>query len=67
MSQSGKYVVEQKILGSNGAEYFTVALTGGRVEFKNFGLDKVTIVFDAKCLDQLIPALQEANFWEKSK
>lgn len=59
-------LVERKISRADGTEYMTVVLTDGRIEFRNFGLDNVTIMFDAKCLDQLIPALNEANFWEKA-
>lgn len=43
----------------------TVDSDNNMVYFKEFGPSKVTISFDKKCLDQLIPALQEINFWTK--
>lgn len=59
--------MERKILKSNGAEYMTAVAVGNLIEFKNFGDSKVTISFDAKVLDQLIPFLTEVNFWNKAK
>ena len=59
--------MEKKIVRPNGSEYMTVVANGDRIEFKNFGLDNVTIMFDAKVLDQLIPFLTEVNFWNKVK
>ena len=57
--------MEKKITKPNGEEYMTAVFDHGRIEFRNFGYDKVNIMFDAKILDQLIPFLTEANFWRK--
>ena len=51
----------------NGDVYMTVYTNGDTVEFRNFTKKGLTIRFDAKVLDQLIPFLTEANFWRKSK
>jgi hypothetical protein len=59
--------MEKKITKPNGEEYMTAVFEYGRIEFRNFGHDKVNIMFDAKILDQLIPFLTEANFWNKVK
>lgn len=59
--------MEKKIVSPSGNEYMTVAAVGDRVEFRNFGAGKVTVSFDAKTLDQLIPFLSEVNFWNKVK
>ena len=57
--------MEKKIIKSNGTEYMTVATTGDMIEFRNFSKRGLTIKFDAKILDQLIPFLTEVNFWNK--
>ena len=59
--------MEKKIIKSNGSEYMTVATTGDMIEFRNFSKRGLTIKFDAKILDQLIPFLTEVNFWNKVK
>lgn len=45
----------------------TVATNGDMIEFRNFSSKGITIKFDAKVLDQLIPFLTEVNFWNKVK
>jgi hypothetical protein len=57
--------MEKDILKPNGDVYMTAVFNRGRIEFRNFGNDKVNIMFDARVLDQLIPFLTEANFWNK--
>lgn len=59
--------MEKKIVKPNGEEYMTVVAIDGRIEFKNFGNDKLNIIFDDKVLDQMIPFLIEVNFWNKTK
>jgi hypothetical protein len=59
--------MEKKIVRSNGSEYMTVATVGDMIEFRNFSSKNLTIRFDAKTLDQLIPFLTEVNFWNKAK
>jgi hypothetical protein len=59
--------MEKKIVRSNGSEYMTVATVGDMIEFRNFSSKNITIRFDAKTLDQLIPFLTEVNFWNKAK
>ena len=59
--------MEKKIIRSNGSEYMSVAAAGDMVEFRNFSKHGLTIKFDAKILDQLIPVLTEINFWNKVK
>lgn len=59
--------MEKKIVRPGGQEYMTVAAVDDRIEFRNFGRNNVTITFDAKVLDQLIPFLSEVNFWNKVK
>lgn len=59
--------MEQKILNSKGQEYMTVAAEGDLIEFRNFSKHGLTIRFDAKVLDQLVPFLNEVNFWNKVK
>ena len=44
----------------------TVATTNDLVEFRNFGPESMTVVFDIKTLDQVIPALQAINFFYKA-
>ena len=56
-------MLEKDIIGGNGAVYMTVAIDGSLVEFRNFGPSRITVTFDAKTLDQLIPALQAINFF----
>lgn len=45
----------------------TVATNGDMIEFRNFSSKGVTVRFDSKVLDQLIPFLTEVNFWNKVK
>lgn len=59
--------MEKKIVRPNGVEYMTVATNGDMIEFRNFSSKGLTIKFDAKVLDQLIPFLTEVNFWNKVK
>lgn len=59
--------MEKNIIRPNGSKYMTVAYTGKYIEFRDFAANHVTVKFDAKVLDQLIPFLTEANFWNKAK
>lgn len=59
--------MEKKIVRPDGTEYMTAAAVGDMIEFKNFSSKGLTIRFDAKVLDQLIPFLTEVNFWNKVK
>jgi hypothetical protein len=59
--------MEKKIVRPNGTEYMTVATNGDTIEFRNFSSQGVTVKFDARVLDQLIPFLTEVNFWNKVK
>lgn len=59
--------MEKKITRPNGTEYMTVYTNGETVEFRNFSERNLTIHFDAKVLDQLVPFLTEANFWRKAQ
>ena len=59
--------MEKKVVRPNGTEYMTVAAVGDMIEFRNFSGKNLTIRFDAKVLDQLIPFLTEVNFWNKVK
>lgn len=59
--------MEKKIIRPNGVEYMTVATNGDMIEFRNFSSKGLTVKFDAKVLDQLIPFLTEVNFWNKVK
>jgi hypothetical protein len=56
-------MLERDIIKPNGEVYMTVAVDGNQAQFKNFGQEKWTINFDVKTLDQVIPALQEINFF----
>lgn len=57
--------MQKKILDSNGNEYMTAVAIGESIEFRNFGDSHYTISFDARVLDQLLPFLNEVNFWRK--
>lgn len=59
--------MEKKIVTPSGREYMTVAVAGNNIEFRNFGDEKLTIKFDIKTLDQLVPFLKEVQFWNKLK
>ena len=59
--------MEKKIVNSKGNEYMTVAAVGDMIEFRNFSKHRLTVRFDAKVLDELIPFLTEVNFWNKVK
>jgi hypothetical protein len=58
--------MERKIVRPDGSEYMTAVYVGNHIEFRNFGDSGYTVSFDAKVLDQLIPFLNEANFWRKT-
>lgn len=57
----------KEITRPNGNVYMTAYTDGEVVEFRNFSRQGITVRFDAKILDQLVPFLTEANFWRKSK
>lgn len=57
--------MEKKIIDSKGNVYMTAVLNRGRIEFREFGPHNLNVNFDARVLDQLIPFLTEANFWNK--
>jgi len=59
-------MLEKDIIRGNGSVYMTVATDGNLVEFKNFGPQRVTVKFDVKTLDQVIPALTAINFFYKT-
>ena len=59
-------MLEKDIVRPNGQVYMTVATTNDLVEFRNFGPKSMTVVFDIKTLDQVIPALQAINFFYKA-
>lgn len=48
-----------KMLTPNGETYFKVSLNNKLVQFEEFSRHKVTVNFDARVLEQLIPALQK--------
>jgi hypothetical protein len=56
--------MSKDIVKPNGEVYMTVDSEGSFVQFKNFGPNKLTINFDVKALEQLIPALQEIYFYD---
>lgn len=57
--------MEKRIIRPNGDLYMTAYTDGDVVEFRDFTDKRITIRFDAKVLDQLLPFLNEANFWRK--
>lgn len=57
--------MEQKIIRPDGTEYMTVFTDGDMIEFRNFGRGGYIVKFDVEVLDQLLPFLNEANFWRK--
>ena len=59
-------MLEKDIVRPNGQVYMTVATTNNFVEFRNFGPERMTVVFDIKTLDQVIPALNAINFFYKT-
>ena len=59
--------MEKQILRPNGDVYMIAYADGDTVEFRNFTEKGLTVRFDAKVLDQLIPFLTEANFWRKAE
>ena len=59
--------MEKRIVRANDTEYMTVSAEGDMIFFKNFGKSSVTVGFDARVLDLLIPFLTEVNFWNKVK
>jgi hypothetical protein len=58
--------MERKIIRPDGSEYMTAVAVGESIEFRNFGDSGYTVSFDVKVLDQLIPFLNEINFWRKT-
>lgn len=59
--------MEKQIIRPNGDVYMTAYTDGDTIEFRNFSKRGLTIRFDAKILDQLLPFLIEANFWRKTQ
>ena len=57
----------KEITRPNGNVYMTVYTDSEVVEFRNFTSRGITVRFDAKILDQLVPFLTEANFWRKAQ
>jgi hypothetical protein len=57
--------MKQKIVKPDGSEYFTVEMDKDSIHFRNFGREHTTVTFSNKVLDQLVPFLNEANFWRK--
>ena len=59
--------MEKQIVRPNGNVYMTIYTDGDVVEFRNFTSRGLTIRFDAKILDQLVPFLNEVLFWRKAQ
>lgn len=59
--------MERKIVRPDGSEYMIAVYVDDRIEFRNFGDSHYTVSFDSKVLDQLIPFLNEVNFWRKTR
>jgi len=60
-------LIEKRIMRPDGSKYMTAVYTGDTIEFRDSAANNITVRFDAKVMDQLIPFLQEANFWDKVK
>lgn len=58
--------MEKRIIRPNGDEYLTVCVNDDMLEFRNFTKKGLTIRMDVKILDQLIPFLNEVQFWRKA-
>ncbi len=58
--------MEQKITRPDGSKYMTAVYTGESIEFRDFAKNGYTVRFDAKVLDQLVPFLNEVQFWRKA-
>ena len=58
--------MEQKITRPDGSKYMTAVYTGESIEFRDFSANNYTVRFDAKVLDQLVPFLNEIQFWRKA-
>ena len=58
--------MERKITRPDGSKYMTAVYTGETVEFRDFAQNGYTVRFDAKVLDQLVPFLNEVQFWRKA-
>jgi hypothetical protein len=44
----------------------TAVYDGDFIEFRNFAANNYTVRFDSKVLDQLVPFLNEVQFWRKA-
>lgn len=60
------YTMEKQILRPDGTVYVTVAVTEDMLEFRNFTKKGMTVKMDAKILEQIVPFLNEALFWQKA-
>jgi hypothetical protein len=58
--------MERKIVRPDGSQYMTAVHTGEFIEFRNFAANNYTVRFDVKVLDQLVPFLNEVQFWRKA-
>lgn len=58
--------MEKKITRPDGSKYMTAVYTGDLIEFRDFAANNITVRFDAKILDQLVPFLNEIQFWRKA-
>jgi len=58
--------MEKRILRPNGDEYMTVYVDSDTLEFRNFTKKGMTIKMDVKVLEQMVPFLNEALFWQKA-
>lgn len=56
--------MEKRILRPNGDEYMTVYVDSDTLEFRNFTRKGMTIKMDVKVLEQIVPFLNEALFWQ---
>lgn len=59
--------MEKQITRPDGSEYMTAAVTDTQLEFRNFSKKGMTIKMDVKILDQLVPFLNEVQFWRKAQ
>jgi hypothetical protein len=58
--------MERPITRPDGSKYMTAVYTGDAIEFRDFAKNHYTVRFDAKVLDQLVPFLNEIQFWRKA-
>ena len=56
--------MEKRIIRPDGTEYMTVYLDNDTLEFRNFTKKGLTIKMDVKVLEQIVPFLNEALFWQ---